>query len=216
VISALTRAPRWPCSTATARAPVPWVCGLADFDQMTVGIADVTTDLVLVLFGRRQEVRTLGAPFGVDGLDVFDPDIEEAADPERELARKHSRRDAQSGPIDATRLLDSRTARRLAGAEPRAIGFRSKSNWGSAPCFRRATSTRPAPASPVRAACRELGADGRAHPPSNRRSTALPQARRAVAFSGLSRAPVPRTGPGRTASRQAPALRPAPTLICAA
>jgi hypothetical protein len=50
------------------------------FDQVTVGIADVAALLVLVLFRRRQEVSTPGAPFGVHGLDVFDPDIEEAAD----------------------------------------------------------------------------------------------------------------------------------------
>ena len=31
---------------------------LPHFDQMTVGIADVTTDLVLVLFRRRHEIRT--------------------------------------------------------------------------------------------------------------------------------------------------------------
>jgi hypothetical protein len=48
---------------------------------MTVGIADVATLLVLVLFRRRQELSTPGAPFGVHGIDVFDPDIEEAADP---------------------------------------------------------------------------------------------------------------------------------------
>jgi len=48
---------------------------------VAVGIADVATDLVLVLFRRRQELSTPGAPFGVDGLDVFDADIEEAADP---------------------------------------------------------------------------------------------------------------------------------------
>jgi hypothetical protein len=48
---------------------------------MTVGIADVATNLVLVLLRRRQELSTTGAPFGVHGLDVFDPDIEEAADP---------------------------------------------------------------------------------------------------------------------------------------
>ena len=64
------------------RRPVPlWVGGLSHLDQMTVGIADVATDLVLVLFRRRQEFSTPGAPFGVHGLDVFDPDIEEAADP---------------------------------------------------------------------------------------------------------------------------------------
>src|SRR5271166_3247745 len=62
--------------------PVPvWVRGLPHFDQMTVGIADVATLLVLVLFRRRQEFSTPGAPFGVHGIDVFDPDIEEAANP---------------------------------------------------------------------------------------------------------------------------------------
>ena len=54
---------------ANAWRPVPlWVRGLLHFDQMTVRIADVATDLVLVVFRRH-------------GLDVFDPDIEEAADP---------------------------------------------------------------------------------------------------------------------------------------
>src|SRR5271169_7064603 len=48
---------------------------------VTVGITDVAALLVLVLFRRRQELSTPGAPFGVHGLDVFDPDIEEAADP---------------------------------------------------------------------------------------------------------------------------------------
>ena len=48
---------------------------------MTVGIADVAADLVLVLFRRRQELGTPGAPFRVQGVDVFDPDIEETADP---------------------------------------------------------------------------------------------------------------------------------------
>src|SRR5215469_5593599 len=69
---------RWP----VRGRPVPLrVGGLPDFDQMTVGIADVAALLVLVLFRRRQELGTAGAPFGVYGLDVFDPDIEEAADP---------------------------------------------------------------------------------------------------------------------------------------
>jgi hypothetical protein len=48
---------------------------------MTVRIADVAALLVLVLFRRRQKLSTPGAPFGVHSLDVFDPDIEEAADP---------------------------------------------------------------------------------------------------------------------------------------
>src|SRR5579863_10558283 len=54
---------------------------------MTVGIADVAADLVLVLFRRRQELSAPGAPFGVNGCDVLDPDIEEAADPVR-IARR--------------------------------------------------------------------------------------------------------------------------------
>jgi hypothetical protein len=48
---------------------------------MTVGIADVAALLELVLFRRRQEFSTPGAPFAVHGLDVFNPDIKEAADP---------------------------------------------------------------------------------------------------------------------------------------
>src|SRR4051794_34277182 len=48
---------------------------------MPIGIADVATDLVLVLFRRRQELSTARAPFGVHGLDVLDPYVEEAADP---------------------------------------------------------------------------------------------------------------------------------------
>jgi hypothetical protein len=50
---------------------------------MTVRIADVAALLVLVLFRRCQELSTPGAPLGVNGLDVFDPDIEEAADHSR-------------------------------------------------------------------------------------------------------------------------------------
>jgi hypothetical protein len=54
---------------------------LPDFDQVTIGIADIAALLVLVLFRRRQEFSTPGAPLGVHGLDVLDPDVEEAADP---------------------------------------------------------------------------------------------------------------------------------------
>jgi hypothetical protein len=49
--------------------------------QIAVGIADVATDLVLVLLRRRQRLSTPGARFGVHGLDVGKPDIEEATDP---------------------------------------------------------------------------------------------------------------------------------------
>ena len=64
------------------RGPVPLrVRGLPHLDQMTVGIADVAADLVLVLLWWRQELSAPGTPFGVHGLDVFDPNIEETADP---------------------------------------------------------------------------------------------------------------------------------------
>src|SRR5215471_4439975 len=66
---------RWPVSGPPVSL---WVGGLPHFDQMTVGIADVATDLVLVLLGRRQKLSSPCAPFGVHGLDVFDPNVEEA------------------------------------------------------------------------------------------------------------------------------------------
>src|ERR1700733_9915080 len=72
------RCSQWPVSGSPVTL---WVCGLPHFDQITVGIANVETDLILVLFRRRQELSTPGAPFGVHGLDVLDPDIEEAANP---------------------------------------------------------------------------------------------------------------------------------------
>ena len=68
-----------PGATAEASSPLT-VRRLPELDQMTVGIADVATDLVRVLLRRRQEFRTPGAPLGVHGLDVLDPDVEEAAD----------------------------------------------------------------------------------------------------------------------------------------
>ena len=55
--------------------------GLPNLDKITVGIADIAPDLVLVLLRRCQELSTPVAPFGVDRLNVCDPDIEEAADP---------------------------------------------------------------------------------------------------------------------------------------
>src|SRR5580704_4863132 len=68
------------------RWPVRWppvslrVGGLPDLDDVPVGISDVATDLVLVLLRWRQELRAPGAPFGVHGVDVGDPDIQETAD----------------------------------------------------------------------------------------------------------------------------------------
>jgi hypothetical protein len=49
---------------------------LSYFDQMAVRIAYVATDLVLVLFRRRQELSTPGTPFGIHSRNVFDPDID--------------------------------------------------------------------------------------------------------------------------------------------
>jgi hypothetical protein len=67
---------------ASDRAPSPpagrWS---AHFDQVTIGITDVATDLVLVLPRRRQELGTTRAPFGVHLPDVIDTDIDEAAHP---------------------------------------------------------------------------------------------------------------------------------------
>src|SRR5580704_8902361 len=69
------------------RWPVRWppvslrVGGLPDLDDVPVGISDVATDLVLVLLRWRQELRAPSAPFGVHGVDVCHPNIEEAADP---------------------------------------------------------------------------------------------------------------------------------------
>jgi hypothetical protein len=48
---------------------------------VAVRIADIAADLGLMLSWRRQELGPARAPLGVDGLDVRDPDVEEAADP---------------------------------------------------------------------------------------------------------------------------------------
>src|SRR4029078_6112816 len=75
---------RWP----VGGPPVSlWGGGLPDLDDVTIGIADVATDLVLVLLRRRQELRAAGAPLCVHGVDVCDPDVEEAADLVRMVRR---------------------------------------------------------------------------------------------------------------------------------
>jgi len=52
---------------------------LPDFDEIAIGVAHVTADLRLVLLWRREELGTSRAPFRVDGLDIRDPDVQEAA-----------------------------------------------------------------------------------------------------------------------------------------
>ena len=53
---------------------------LPDLDEVAVGICDLATDLVLELLGGVRNYAPRGAPFGVHGVGVCDPDIEEAAD----------------------------------------------------------------------------------------------------------------------------------------
>src|ERR1700733_8619869 len=72
------RLARWPL----IGEPIsPRIRRLSHFDQMTIGIADITTDFVLVLLRWCQEVRTAPAPLGVHGVHVRHPYIEETTDP---------------------------------------------------------------------------------------------------------------------------------------
>src|SRR6266511_1773671 len=72
------RLARWPL----IGEPIsPRVRRLSHFDQVTIGITEVATDLVLVLLRGRQELSTPRAPFGVHRLHVLDPDVDEAAHP---------------------------------------------------------------------------------------------------------------------------------------
>src|ERR1700678_199947 len=72
------RLARWPL---IGKPISPWVRRLSHFDQMTIGIADITTDFVLVLLRWGEELRTAGAPFGVHRVHVRHSYIEETADP---------------------------------------------------------------------------------------------------------------------------------------
>src|SRR5690242_10613100 len=53
---------------------------LPDFDQVPVGVANVAAELASSIDRRREELRPAGAPLVVDGLDVRDAYVEEAAD----------------------------------------------------------------------------------------------------------------------------------------
>src|SRR4051794_34690509 len=59
-------------------APAARQSGLADLDQMTVGVTQVAADLALVLFRWREGVRAPVAPLRMHGLDVGDADVEKA------------------------------------------------------------------------------------------------------------------------------------------
>src|SRR5580658_7131225 len=69
---------RWPLIGEPISPPVR---RLSHFDQMTIGIADITTGFVLVLLRWRQEFRTARAPFGVHSVHVRYSYVEETADP---------------------------------------------------------------------------------------------------------------------------------------
>ena len=70
------------CPKSMRGRPVPlWVRGLPHFDQMTVGDRGCSNGSRTGGVSARQELSTRALQIGVQGLDVFDPDIEEAADP---------------------------------------------------------------------------------------------------------------------------------------
>src|SRR3954451_24584991 len=75
-----------PCSEVGRRlsrlqelAPAARQRGLADLDQVPVRVAEVAADLGLVLLRWGQELSASPAPLRVHGVDVGDPDVEEAA-----------------------------------------------------------------------------------------------------------------------------------------
>src|SRR6516225_10195774 len=54
---------------------------LADFDEVAVGVAQVAAELHAPVCRRGQELSPSCAPLLIDGIDVGDADVEEAADP---------------------------------------------------------------------------------------------------------------------------------------
>src|ERR687892_745158 len=73
--SARRPAPRGPALPVPPQ--LPGACGLADLDQVTVGIAYVATDLGSAVLRRRQEFGPASAPVSVDRLDVCDADVDD-------------------------------------------------------------------------------------------------------------------------------------------
>src|ERR1700753_4139639 len=67
--------------TSGRRPPASVERRLADLDDVAVGVADVGADLGLVDLRLGEEFGAAGAPLLVDGGDVLDADVEEAADP---------------------------------------------------------------------------------------------------------------------------------------
>ena len=53
---------------------------LADLDEVAVGVAHVAAEFMTPVCGRCQELGPASAPQLVDGVDVGDADVEEAAD----------------------------------------------------------------------------------------------------------------------------------------
>src|SRR5918996_3889717 len=118
------------CLASSARGPAPrepafplppWLpgaCALADLDQVTVGIADVATDLGSAVLRRRQELSPASAPVGVHRLYVCDADVEEAARPVR--VRRCLERDGRlvlggsAADVDDHPAVRERDNRRLA------------------------------------------------------------------------------------------------------
>src|SRR3954471_14532807 len=62
------------------RTPASRQGRLTDLNEIAVRITDVAADLGFMLLGRGQELCPPPAPFRVDGLNVGNPDVEEAAD----------------------------------------------------------------------------------------------------------------------------------------
>ena len=67
-----------PVSIALVRPNLPagqGASGLTYFNEVAVGIAHITTDLVAAVLGFGEELRALSAPFAVGLLDVRYPDL---------------------------------------------------------------------------------------------------------------------------------------------